>query len=138
MLLLSFEYIPKSDIKKEILNLDVFKSSQDSDIPTKIIKVNTDILAEVLYNVFNRSLEVGEVPSGMNLANVTPVHKKGSRYDKGNYCPVNILPNSSKIFERCLHKQISDFFDAILSKYQCSFRKGHGVQHCLTALLEKW
>ena len=32
----TFEYIPKSDIKKEILNLDVFKASQDSDIPTKI------------------------------------------------------------------------------------------------------
>ena len=49
----SFEYIPKSDIKKEILNLDVSKASQDSDIPTKIIKVNADIFAEVLYNVCN-------------------------------------------------------------------------------------
>ena len=25
-----------------------------------------------------------------------------------------------------------------LSKYQCGFRIGHGAQHCLTALLEKW
>ena len=74
----SFEYIPKSDIKKEILNLDVSKASQDSDIPTKIIKVNADIFADVLYNVFNRSLEVGEFPSAMKLANVTPVYKKGS------------------------------------------------------------
>ena len=76
----SFEYIPKSDIKNDILNLDVSKTSQDSDIPTKIIKV-------------------------------TRVHKKG----------------------RCLHKQISDFFDTILSKYQCGFRNGHGAQHCLIA-----
>ena len=134
----SFEYIPKSDVKKEILNLDVSKASQDSDIPTKIIKMNADIFAEVLCNVFNRSLEVGEFPSGMKLANVTPVHKKGSRYDKGNYRPVSILPNLSKVFERCLHKQISHFFDTILSKYQCGFRKGHGAQHCLIALLEKW
>ena len=134
----SFEYIPKSDIKKEILNLGVSKVSQDSDIPIKIIKVNADIFAEVLYNVFNRSLEVGEFPSGMKLANVTLVHKKGSRYDKGNYRPVSILSNLSKVFERCLHKQISDFFDTILSKYQRGFRKGHGAQHCLIALLEKW
>ena len=95
----SFKYIPKSDIKKEILNLDVSKASQDSDIPTKIIKVNTDIFAEVLYNVFNRSLELGEFPSGMKLANVTPMHKKGSQNDKGNYRPVSILPNLSKVFE---------------------------------------
>ena len=38
--------------------------------------MNADIFAEVLYNVFNRSIEVGEFPSGMKLANVTPVHKK--------------------------------------------------------------
>ena len=30
------------------------------------------------------------------------------------------------------------FFDTILSKYKCGFRKGHGAQHCLIALLEKW
>ena len=100
--------------------------------------MNADIFAEVLYSVFNRSLEVGEFPSGMKLANVTPVHKKGSRYDKGNYRPVSILLNVSKVFERCLHKQISDCFDIILSKYQCGFRKGHDPQHCLIALLEKW
>ena len=97
--------------------------------------MNADIFAEVLYNVFNRSLEVGEFPSGMKLANVTPVHKKGSRYDKGNYRPVSILPNLSKVFGRCLHKQISYFF---LIFYQCGFRKGHGAQHRLIALLEKW
>ena len=34
----SFECIPKLDIKKEILNLDVSKATQDSDIPKKIKK----------------------------------------------------------------------------------------------------
>ena len=48
------------------------------------------------------------------------------------------MPNLWKVFERCLHEQISDFFDTILSKYQCGFRKGHGAQQCLIALLEKW
>ena len=83
-------------------------------------------------------LEIGEFPSDMKLANVTPEHKIGSRYNKGNYRSVSILPNLSKVFERCLHKQISDFFDTILSKCQCSCRKGHAAQHCLIAVLEKW
>ena len=43
-----------------------------------------------------------------------------------------------QVFEKCLQKQISDFFDTILSKYQCGFRKGHGAQHCIIALPEKW
>ena len=46
----SFEYIPKSDAKKEILNFNVSKASQK--IQTKIIKMNADIFAKVLYNVF--------------------------------------------------------------------------------------
>ena len=48
------------------------------------------------------------------------------------------MPNLSKVFERSLYKQISGFFDTILSKYQCNLRKGHSAQHCLIALLEKW
>ena len=100
----SFKYIPKSDVEREILNLDVSKASQDSDIPTKIIKMNADIFAEVLYNVFNRSLEVDEFLPGMKRANVIPVHKKGTQYGKGNYWLVSILSNLSKVFERYLHK----------------------------------
>ena len=106
----SFDYIPRSDVEREMLDLVVSKASQDSDVTTKIIKMNADIFAEVLYKVFNRTLEVGEFPSGMRLANVTAVDKKGSQYDKGSYRPLSILPNLSKIFEICLHKQISDFF----------------------------
>ena len=37
--------------------------------------MNADIFPEVLY-VFNRSLEVGEFPLAMKLANLTPAHKK--------------------------------------------------------------
>ena len=44
----------------------------------------------------------------------------------------------SKIFERCLFKQISAFFEDILSKYRCGVRKKHSAQHCLLALIEKW
>ena len=33
---------------------------------------------------------------------------------------------------------MSSYFDTILSKYQCGFRKGYSAQHCLIAMLEKW
>ena len=43
-----------------------------------------------------------------------------------------------KVFEKCVYGQISEFFNEILSNCQCGFRKGHGVQHYLKALLKKW
>ena len=49
-----------------------------------------------------------------------------------------ILSNLSKVFERIMYDQISIYFDDILSKYQCGFRKGFGTQQCLVAMTEKW
>ena len=82
----SLKAISKINIEKEILNLNVAKVSQDSDIPTKIIKKNSDI----------KSLEICKFPSCLNMANFTPVYKKGNRSDKDYYRPVSILPNLSK------------------------------------------
>ena len=53
-----------------------------------------------------------------------PVHKKGGKTSKDNYGPVSILSNISKIYERLLFKQISEYLIKILSKFKCGFRKG--------------
>ena len=72
------------------------------------------------------------------MANITPVYKKGERNCKDNYRPVSILSNVSKIFERCMLEQISNYMNDFLSKFQCGFRKGYSTQYCLLALLEKF
>ena len=37
-----------------------------------------------------------------------------------------------------MHKQLSTFFENILSKFQRGFTKGCSTQHCLLLILEKW
>ena len=37
-----------------------------------------------------------------------------------------------------MFKQMSEYFESFLSKYQCRFRKGFSAQHCLLSMLEKW
>ena len=71
-----------------------------------------------------------------SIANVTPIFKKRARTSKNNYRPVSILPILSKLFERLISKQFSEFFEGILSKFQCGFRKGYGAQ--LLMMLETW
>ena len=46
---------------------------------------------------------------------------------KNNYGPFNILPVLSKLFERLLSKQPAEFFERILSKYQCGFILGKAM-----------
>ena len=49
-----FQSVLRSDIKKEILSLDSSEASQESDIPTKIIKQKVDIFTEHLFHEFEK------------------------------------------------------------------------------------
>ena len=83
-------------------------------------------------------IENSVFPVSLKQADIKPIHKKDSRSDKENYRPLSILPNLSKIYERCLYTQMNKYFDHILSKYQFGFRKGNSAQQCLLTMIEKW
>ena len=61
----------------------------------------------------------------LKQANMTAVLKKGERYSKGKLIPIRILPNVSKVFEKCMSNYMNDF----LSKHQSGFRKGYNTQY---------
>ena len=77
-------------------------------------------------------------PVSLKQTDIKRIHKKDSRSDKENYRPVSILPNLSKIYERCLYTQMNKYFDPVLSKYQFGVRKGYSAQQCLLTMTEKW
>ena len=37
-----------------------------------------------------------------------------------------------------MFKQMPEYFESFLSKYQSGFRKGDTAQNCLLSILEKW
>ena len=134
----SFTMVEYDDILKKVKKLNTSKASQQSDIPTKILRENDEFFARFFHENFNLCIDVDIFPSDLKIADVTPAYKKKSKYSKDNYRPVSILSNISKIYERCIYDQIEKYFDDILSKYQCGFRKGYSAQHCLMSLIEKW
>ena len=71
-------------------------------------------------------------------ADVTPIFKKDVKLTKENYRPVSILAALSKILEKLMLYQISDYMREKLSIYLCGFRKGMSAQNCLVFLIEKW
>ena len=50
---------------------------------------------------------------------------------------ISLLSNLSKIYERYMNDEINGYFDHILSKFHCGFRKGYRAQHCLLYMMEK-
>ena len=100
--------------------------------------MKSDIFSDFFYQNSNNAITTSVFPQNPKNANITPVFKKGDRNRETNYRPVSILPHVSKICERCLYKQMSKFFDKVLSKYQCGLTKGFNSQHCLATTLEEW
>ena len=114
------------------------KACQKSDIPVKIIKENLDIISNFVYNNFNNSLLSSNFPSHLKNATKSPIFKNKGRSNFENYRPVGILPNLSKVCERCMYIQVYEYLNKIFSKWQCGFRQGYSAQHCFLLMVEKW
>ena len=117
---------------------DVLRKSKNLNVLTKMLIKNSEYFSLYFHKNINYCLEQSLFPHDLKLADVASVYKKKSKASKGNYRPVSILSNISKVYERCIYDQIQTYFDKILSKYQCGFRKGYNSQQCLIALIEKW
>ena len=121
-----------------ISNLNIKKSCQQEDIPTKIIKLNKDLIAKFITENFDSCIDEGEFPSELNHVDIVPIHKKKDKSDKSNRRPLSILSNYSKVYEKLICNQIYQYFENILFLSQCGFRKGYNTLQCLLVLVEKF
>ena len=72
----SFTHTNEIEGKKIIRGMNVHKTCQLKDIPTKIIKMNSDIFANFICLHFNYCIDIGEFPQEFKSADIIPVHKK--------------------------------------------------------------
>ena len=131
-----FEKVTEVDIEKEILQLDNTKSTPSNSIPTKLFKENIDLYSDIITKMYNKSVHTSTFPDKLKSAEVITVHKKNETTDKTNYRPVSLLPTLSKIYERIMYKQMSEYINKYLSDYLCGFRKGIiSSQHSLIIMI---
>ena len=135
----SFSNVSVADVKKKIRKVDHRKITQNTNIPVRILKHNSDIFGNYICGVFNECVDKRVFSIYSKNANSTPVFKKGLRRSKDNYRLGSTLAIITKIFKKLLSKQtLANYMDKFLSKYQCGFRKGFNEQYCLLAMTEKW
>ena len=109
----SFKLATINEIKKSINNLDPKKASEKEDICTSIFKTNADFFASYLCNDINAFISSLTYPNQLKEADIIPAHKRKSKLSKENYRTISILPNISKVYERCLYYPLSGHFDNI-------------------------
>ena len=93
--------------------------------------MNLDEIKESLTEIFKKSLQEGTVPNDWKLANITPLHKNGSRSSPENYRPISLTSVVSKIMEKLVRDKIMEHIEEnnLFTKHQHGFRKGYS---CIT------
>lgn len=94
--------INETVVKHKLEQLNVNKTAGSDQVHPFVLKKCSEGLAHPLALLFKRSLETGEVPSAWREANITPIHKKGSRVDTANYRPISLTSCACKILESIL------------------------------------
>ena len=132
----SFKPVPVNYVESIIKNIPNNKAAR-GEIPLHILK-QCGFTYQMLTDCINDALSQGIFPDSLKFANITPVHKKDEATDKQNYRPVSVLPLLSKVFEKVIYDQLSQYLDKYLNSLLCGFRKAHSSQHALFKLLQAW
>ena len=107
----SFRPANYEEVLTDLENLDMSKTTQLEGFPTKIVK---EKFATFLVKDINTCIRKGEFPDKLKVADITPAFKKGHKHGKSNYRPVSILPMLSKVYKKCLYKQIENYMENTL------------------------
>ena len=127
----TFPLVNYEEVFTELKHLDTSKTTQLEGIPAKIVRGNLNVFATFLVKGINTCIRKREFLDELKTADITPAFKKGDEHCKSTYRPVSILPLLSKVYGKCLYKQIQNYMEIILSNFQCGSRKGFNAQQCL-------
>ena len=122
-------------VRTKIRKLKPASAAGPDGIGPRILQELADEITPALAIIFQRSVQHGEVPDDWKSANVTPIFKKGSKADAGNYRPVSLTSVCCKMLESILRDKMMDHLErnGLLNGSQHGFMPG---KSCCTNLLE--
>ena len=117
-------------IEKLLKNLQANKAPGPDGITPRILKETAAEIAPILSIIFQRSLDTNQLPSDSNLANISPIYKKGERTKSSNYRPVPLTSVCCKLLEHVVHSHMMKYFDIhhILTDQQQGFRRNYSCE----------
>lgn len=98
--------VTRDEILRLLRSLDKTKGPGSDGIPPVLVVNCADTLAEPLTIILNRSFREGVVPTAWKLADIVPIHKKGSKIPVEHYRPISVLNVFSKVMEKVVHKRV--------------------------------
>jgi hypothetical protein len=125
-------------VKSELSQLKENKSTGLDGISPRFLKDGAEILYAPITHIVNLSITSCTVPDDFKQARITPIYKKKSKLEVGNYRPVSVLSVVSKILERAVYIQVDEYLqrNKLLYKLQSGFRQCFSTSTCLVYLTD--
>ena len=122
-------------VAKLLDGLNVHKASGPDGLNARVLKECSNDISPILALIYNESLARGDLPDEWRQANVSPVFKKGEKYDAANYRPVSLTCICFKTLEHILASNINKrlALDSILADCQHGFQS---QRSCETQLVQ--
>lgn len=107
-------------------------------IPQRFVALAADVLTPHLCAIFNKSLAQSIFPSRWKQAMVLALNKVRPPLNPGDFRPISLLCFLSKILERLVFGQLSEYFEGnrLLDEFQSGYRADHSTQTTLLKLTE--
>ena len=124
----------EDDIIEAIDEIPTTAAAGPDRFPALLLKNCKHSLSKPLFQIWRRSLDLGEIPQLLKTANVIPIHKGKSQGIPANYRPVALTSHLIKLFEKVIRKYIVSFMEEneLFNPGQHGFRLGRS---CLSQLI---
>ena len=122
------------DVIKSLKSLRNDCSTGYDNIPVSFIKPIAEYIASPLTFLISSLIEESKFPGQWKIARISPIPKVTNPRELKDYHPISILPVLSKVYEKQVLYQITDFIETqqIHNKHQCGYRKNHSTATILS------
>ena len=130
---MQFEELNFNEFEEAFNSLKQNKAVVFDDLSRNIIIDAYDSLKNILFHVFQVSIQQGILPDGLKIAKVTPIFKSGYNDSVSNYRPISILPVFSKVLERFMYNRVYNHLDSksLLYEKQFDFHRNNSTENAV-------
>ena len=107
------------------------KSTGLDGIPPSLLRDCSSVIAAPLSHIINLSMSTGVYPTDWKRSKIIPVYKSGSNNNIENYRPISVIPAISKIAEKVIHSQLTNYLEenSLINDDQFGFRRLRSTEH---------
>ena len=130
--------LSENGILKLLKDLNPHKAADPDELKPLVLKERREVIAPMLRDIFQRSIEAGRVSRDWNDANVCPLFKKGDKSTASNYRPISLTCILCKVLEHIVASNRVTHLDShqLLYDLQHGFRSKRSCETQLVMLME--